>query len=119
MNAKAPSTSQRCNAAWATNKSIQRVFHWLLLCPLSELASSALGGGGHVDIHYWTAEKLNGKNMPQSLVQCLPPGERSAKQQLNKNGIPEGHKQHPPQIRPPVPPAHHQPMPHLFYYRNF
>lgn len=45
VNAKAPSTSQRCNAAWATNKSIQRVFHWLLLCPLSELASSALGGG--------------------------------------------------------------------------
>lgn len=32
--------------------------------------------------------------MPKSLVQCLPPGECSAKQQLNKNGIPEGHKQH-------------------------
>lgn len=46
VNTKAPSTSQSCNAAWATNKSIQSVFHWLLLCPFSELASSALRGRG-------------------------------------------------------------------------
>lgn len=41
MNAKAPSTSLRV-AMQPGSQTVQSVFHWLLLCPFSQLASSTL-----------------------------------------------------------------------------